>query len=747
MTLGGRRSGVDIPSDMGTEAELALAAGFFGGMFVTAVVLWFHERRTRQVLEDVSGRLRRNEARTHALLRESRDVLALVDRDGTLRYISPAADRILGRSSAQFSGTTFAALIHPEDRPRVIAALEAPAAPGGQTQRLECRVQHRDGHWVLLEAAIEDLRHDPSVDGIVMTCRDVSERQRADGDLCEAQERFRATFEHAPIGMALIGLDGRFGQVNRALAQMLGRAEDQLAGAPVLAVINPDDQDAAHAAIRGLIAGEVPNTRIEHRYMHADGRPVWADVTMSLVRDAHLTPRHLIAQVEDITEHRANGAQLAHQAVYDPLTGLPNRQRFVELLSQALVANRGAGPVAVLLLDLDHFQVVNDSLGHPAGDRLLVAVGDRLRAAIRPNDVVARFGSDEFTILCLGVPDKSTAFELANRVAAAIAKPVALVEGEVFVTASIGIAISSGDLDTPETLLRNADAGMHQAKDCGRARSETYDEHARDRTVRHLRTGNDLHRALERQELRMHYQPIVSLETGRISGFEALLRWEHPERGLVQADEFIPLAEETGLVVPIGSYALEQACQQAAVWHRNGANVTMSVNLSPRQLVEPALVESVAAVLGHSEIDADTVWLEITESTLMRDAESAVTTLRALRALGVHLSVDDFGTGYSSMSYLKRFPVEALKVDRSFIDGLGREPEDTAICTAVVSLAHALGLRAVAEGVEAPEQLAELRALGCELAQGYLFGRPAPADAYGARPDRHHWARLNDRER
>jgi diguanylate cyclase (GGDEF)-like protein/PAS domain S-box-containing protein len=732
---------------MGTEAELALAAGFFGGMFVTAVVLWFHERRTRQVLEDASGRLRRNEARTHALLRESRDVLAIVDRDGTLRYVSPVADRILGRSSAQFSGTTLAALIHPEDRPRVVAALDAPAAPGGRTQRLEFRVQHRDGHWVVLEAAIENLRHDPAIDGVVMTCRDVSERQRADGDLCEAQERFRATFEHAPIGMALIGLDGRIGHVNRALAQMLGRAEDQLAGAPVLAVIHPGDQDAAHAAMRGLIAGEIPSARVKHRFVHADGRAVWVDVTMSLIRDAHLTPGHLIAQVEDITERRASGAQLAHQAVHDPLTGLPNRQRFVELLSQALGATHGAEPVAVLSLGLDRFQVVNDSLGHSAGDRLLVAVGDRLRSATRPNDVVARFGSDQFTILCFGVLNESTAFELANRVAAAVAKPVVLVEGEVFVTASVGIAMSTGDLDTPEAIIRNADTAMHGAKEQGRGRSEAYDEHAHDQAVRHLRTGNDLHRALERHELRMHYQPIISLETGRISGFEALLRWEHPERGLVGPDEFVPLAEETGLVVPIGQWALEQACHQVATWHANGARLTMSVNLSPRQLTEPTLVDAVAAGIKGLGVDPDTLWLEITETTLMGDAEAAVTTLRALRALGVHLAVDDFGTGYSSMTYLKRFPVEALKVDRSFVDGLGREPEDTAICTAVVSLAHALGLRAVAEGVETPDQLAELRTLGCELAQGYLFGRPAPADTYGARPDHHLWPRLTERER
>jgi diguanylate cyclase (GGDEF)-like protein len=389
----------------------------------------------------------------------------------------------------------------------------------------------------------------------------------------------------------------------------------------------------------------------------------------------------------------------------------------------------------VLFLDLDHFQGVNDSLGHAAGDRLLVAVADRLRAAIRPTDTLARFTGDEFTILCHGVPDEATAVDLASRVSTAVAKPVMLVEGEVYVTASVGIALATGELETAERLLRNADAAMHRAKEQGRARAGVYDPHTHGQALQHLRTGNALHRALERHELLMHYQPILSLETGRVSGFEALLRWQHPERGLVCPNEFVPRAEETGPVVPIGVWALETSCQQAVRWHQQGAPVTISVNLSPRQLVEPTLVDAVATVLGRTGIDPAYVWLEITESTLMHDAESAVRTLTALRALGVHLSVDDFGTGYSSMTYLKRFPVESLKVDRSFVDGLGRDTEDSAICTAVVTLAHALGLRAVAEGVETVDQLAVLRTLGCEMGQGYLFGRPAPPDVWGERPD------------
>ncbi|HSO95229.1 MAG TPA: EAL domain-containing protein [Acidimicrobiia bacterium] len=728
---------------MGTEAGLALAAGFFAGMFVTAAMLWFHERRTRRALEEVSARVNRNEARSQALLRESCDVLALVGRDGTLKYVSPAADRMLGRSVTRFVGTQPAALVHPDDQVRLTAALDGAAAE--RARNLELRIQHEDGHWVLVEATVDDLRNDPVVDGIIVAFHEVGERRQLEAELREAQEQFRSTFEHAPIGMALTSLDGRFVRVNRALAQMVGRAEDQLEGASVLALTHPDDREAAHDATRRLVTGQDPNHRLEQRFVHTDGRPVWIALTASPVRDPHGHPLYLMSQIEDVTERRASGARLAHQAVHDPLTGLPNRVRFVERLQHALGSQNGSGRVAVLFVDLDHFQVINDSLGHAAGDRLLVAVADRLRAAIRPSDTLARFAGDEFTILCTGVPDEATAFELAERIAAAVAKPLALVEGEVFVTASVGIAVATGELETPEILLRSADAAMHRAKEQGRARAEIYDTNSHDQAIRHLRTGNDLHRALERSELRIHYQPILSLETGQLAGFEALLRWEHPERGLVRPDEFVSLAEETGLVVPIGSWALEEACQRAAGWHRRGAPVTISVNLSPRQLAEPSLPHVVASVLRKTQINPDKVWLEITESTLMRDAESAVTRLRALRALGVHLSVDDFGTGYSSMSYLKRFPVEALKVDRSFVDGLGREPEDSAICTAVISLAHALGLRAVAEGVETPEQLAELRTLGCEMAQGYLFGKPAPAEVYGERPDERGWSNLTHR--
>jgi EAL domain-containing protein (putative c-di-GMP-specific phosphodiesterase class I) len=312
-------------------------------------------------------------------------------------------------------------------------------------------------------------------------------------------------------------------------------------------------------------------------------------------------------------------------------------------------------------------------------------------------------------------------------------------EGEVFVTASIGIALSGGGNDSPETLLRNADTAMYRAKELGRDRAELFDAREHHRAVDDLRTGNELHRAIERGELRVHYQPMIHLETGTLFGFEALIRWEHPERGLVPPMEFVPLAEETGLIVPLGVWALEQACQQAVRWHEaspDGPQLSMSVNLSPRQLAEPALPNDVARVLHDTGVQPSALWLEITESTLMRDAESALSALGALQALGLHLAVDDFGTGYSSLAYLERLPVEALKIDRSFTEGVGVRRDSTAIVGAVVGLARALRLSTVAEGIETRGQFQQLRAMGCEVGQGFLFGPARPPEVFGADPRR-----------
>jgi len=420
----------------------------------------------------------------------------------------------------------------------------------------------------------------------------------------------------------------------------------------------------------------------------------------------------------------------------DPLTGLPDRVDFVDRVGASLDRGAGEKRVAVLVIGLDHFKMVNDALGHEAGDGLLETIAQRLLWALRPSDTLARLGGDEFLVLCEEVGDADHAHELAAEITDQISRPVMLEDGEVFVTASIGIA-TSGPGATAPALVRDADTAMWRAKDRGRARFELFDGRTREGAVGDLRTGSALRRALERGEFAVYFQPVIDLERGGVTGFEALLRWRHPERGLVAPGEFIGLAETTGLIVPIGAWVLEEACRQTARWQEEAAPappLTISVNLSPRQLAEPTLPDDVARIVRDTGVHPDSVWLEITENTLMVDAESAIGVLQALQGQGVHIAIDDFGTGYSSLSYLKRLPVEALKVDQTFVDGLGRDAEDTALATACVSLAHALGLTAIAEGVESPAQLAELRTLGCEFAQGFLFAEPHPAIDLGERP-------------
>jgi diguanylate cyclase (GGDEF)-like protein/PAS domain S-box-containing protein len=719
------------------EPWLYLGAGLIVSLLLFALV-WVLTRAKSLALgmvDTATETLRESEERFRALLADSSDILAVIGDDGVLTYANPAGTRLLGYDTEAMLGKPMFDLIHPDDLEAVLIALAAMLETGEVSEPVEFRMLAADGTWLSLEAVANNMMETPSVGGIVVNARDITQRIRTEADLRDAEERFRNAFEYAPIGMTLAGTDGRLLRVNQAYARMLGRSQADLVGASLKELTHPDDWDQNDVEIQRLVKGESEGFRMEKRYLHADGSVVWVSLSQSIVHDSHGEPSYMVGQVEDITEQRATGERLAHQAIHDPLTGLPNRLLFLDRLRLALGrAARQRHCVAVLLLDLDHFKVVNDSLGHSAGDRLLAAIADRMRGTLRPTDTVARFGGDEFVLLCDEISDEATARELADRVARLVARPVTLAEGEVFVTASIGIALSGGDRETPETLIRDADAAMYRAKENGRARAELFDERSHDRAINQLRTGNELHHALERGEFRVYYQPVIQLETNSVLGFEALVRWEHPERGLVMPGDFIGLAEESGLIVPIGAWVLAESCRQIARWQAAAGNsrlLTMSVNLSPRQLNEPTLPADVARILRETGANGEAIWLEITETTLMHDGASAILALRALRSLGVHLAVDDFGTGYSSLSYLKRFPVEALKVDQTFVDGLGRESEDTAIVTACVSLAHALGLVAVAEGVETPLQLAELRTLGCEGAQGYLFGHPQPAAFYG----------------
>jgi diguanylate cyclase (GGDEF)-like protein len=447
------------------------------------------------------------------------------------------------------------------------------------------------------------------------------------------------------------------------------------------------------------------------------------------------TVYRIVGVFEDVTERKEAEIQLAHQAYYDPLTQLPNRHFFTERLAQALAGrDEQAGRIALFFLDLDRFKVINDSLGHELGDRLLTIVAERLRVAMRPGDLIARLGGDEFTILLEGLHSLEEALAVARRCIAMIQRPVLLAGREVVVTPSIGIVFNPGARTTTD-LMRDADVALYQAKGQGRGRFVLFDQAMNARALARLDLEADLRRALHAGEFALVYQPILALPARRIVGVEALIRWHHPARGMISPLDFIPIAEEIGLIVPLGRWVLTEACRQLREWQRTNpaaADLTLSVNLSAREFRQPDSVEVIAAILAESGLAPERLQLEITESVLMDDARATILALESLNALNVRLAIDDFGTGYSSLAYLKRFPLDTLKIDRLFIDKLDSDGEDAAIVRAIVTLAHTLGLTVVAEGIEREAQIPFLVALGCEEGQGYYFARPLPPAALDA---------------
>jgi diguanylate cyclase (GGDEF)-like protein/PAS domain S-box-containing protein len=495
-----------------------------------------------------------------------------------------------------------------------------------------------------------------------------------------------------------------------------------------LSMLHPDDREHVMAVHQHALETN-SSYEMEERVVWPDGQvrtlASWGEV----IADDDGKPLRMVGICWDITERRAIEEQLAHEALHDALTGLPNRNLLEDRLTMAIRAlARREQPLGVLLVDVDRFKVVNDSLGHEAGDGVIVELGQRIAGAIRPGDTVARFGGDTFVVLCEELTSAGEALGIAQRVQEATGQPIDVAGNELVLSVSTGIALADDPDVLPGSLLRDADSAMHVAKRSGRARSVVFVDEMRDQALGRLETETQLRKAIAQGELRVHYQPILGLGSRTVVGLEALVRWEHPTRGLVPPSEFVPIAEETGLVVPLGEWVLEQACRQLRAWDAVMPGLTVSVNLSGVQITQPDIVSRIAAVLDTTGVDAHRIALEITESVLMRDAEDTLSVLRALKDLGVKLHVDDFGTGYSSLSYLKRFPVDALKVDRSFVDGLGDDPDDIAIVGAIVGLAHSLGMETIAEGVESEAQLAVLERLGCEAAQGYLFSRPLVAD-------------------
>jgi diguanylate cyclase (GGDEF)-like protein/PAS domain S-box-containing protein len=695
---------------------------------------------TIKVLEWFAVARETSEGRFEALVHEASDIIVVVAASGGLSYVSPAFDRILGFSADAFLLRTAAEMMHPDD----LAGMRARSAEFTENMglRTELRLRHADGTWRWFDAKVTNHLENPKVRGIVSNLHDITERKQAEEELREAHERFRSAFENAPIGIATADLKGQILRANTAYGRIVGHPAVELCGVNVHDLTHPQDRESSKvemARFVSSISSTSDTYHIEKRYLHADGHDVWVSVNDSCVCDEDRRPLYLIEQIEDVTERRSLRERLAYAAIHDPLTTLPNRVLFMDRLEVALSrADRLRRRSAVIFLDLDRFKLVNDSMGHAAGDELLKVVAERLRTTVRPSDTVARFGGDEFVVLCDEITDEGTGFEIAERLAGALSKPINLTDGEIFVTASQGLAFSGAGDDSASGLLRDADSAMYMAKERGRARIEAFDPQSHGVALKQMHTLSQLHRALDRGEFRVYYQPIVDLQTGCLAGVEALLRWQHPTRGLLHPAEFLSMTEESGLIVAVGAWVLDNACRQLVRWQQErrirgapGLSVGVSVNLSPRQLVEPNIIDQVANIVDSSSIDPSELWLEITEGVLAADTESTIEILQGLRELGVRLSIDDFGSGYASLGYLKRFPVGALKIDRSFVEGLGQGVADAAIVGMVVNLARSLGLMCIAEGVERSEQLDELRALGCDFAQGFLLGVPLPAETLG----------------
>jgi diguanylate cyclase (GGDEF)-like protein/PAS domain S-box-containing protein len=709
----------------------------------------------------------RSDARLSALVQNLSDVITVVDTTGAIIYTSPAAHEVFGFVEGDTSYVDPLARVHPDERDAVIEAFGEQIA-GSTIEPVRFRLEAGDGEWHYVEAVARDMTEDPAVGGIVVTTRDVTARTRAEflvadqahvltliargsplpvtlAALCEVTERH---VRGATCGVLLVDQHRQILRLSSGprvpveLAEAchdvpivgtedaLGTTVSRGASSVVLDIANdPRTVSIREVAQQCGVGGIWTNPIFD-----SDGRSVLGALVTFLedAREPGAAEREvaqMFAQTAAIAiERQAAEDLLAHRANHDLLTGLPNRGLFVDFLGQALARSvREGDGIAVLFLDVDRFKHVNDGLGHDAGDVLLREIARRLKEAVRPSDVVARFGGDEFTVLCAGldpVGAEEQASELAQRLLDSIERPLHLDGEDRRLSASLGIAMAC-PASTPDGLLHDADAAMYEAKQRGKARYEIFDDGMRSAMNARLDLEARLERAIERDEFRLVVQPIVDLPTGRCVAAEALLRWQDPDLGFVTPDAFIGLAEDTGLIIPIGEWALEEACRLVAKWEDLGLlapEFTMAVNLSARQVGQADLVERVRAVIERSGPTASRLCLEITESVLME--ESSVAAMTALKALGVRLSIDDFGTGYSSLGYLKRFPVDSVKVDRSFVDGLGVEGEDSAIVAAVVSLGHALGLSVVAEGVETSGQLHQLLALGCDRAQGYWFSGP-----------------------
>jgi len=659
---------------------------------------------------------------------------------GSYIFANPALCEISGYDMAHLDGVTFGELCHPDDLATARETLESLTSGAVDETDAELRIRRRDGTqiWVRQHrSVIKDPAGDPLY--FLSHTEDISERKAsaaalesaraiADEALHESESRYRLLAEHGADMIVCTRPDRTRAYVSPASQRLLGYAPAEIMETDFAAYLHPDDRERVQRAYGAFILCGGAETHA-YRLRHKNGHYVWVESHWVATLVAPLTSAGtedsvVVAIVRDISERKAAETKIAWMARHDALTGLANRVLLREQLEAAQAFVEKGGSVAVLSLDLDHFKSVNDSLGHAVGDALLQGMAERLERCVRQNDTVARLGGDEFVIVLMGVASRAEAAQRGQRIVDLLSERYDVDGHQLLVTASVGIAMSPRDGVLPHDLLKKADVALYCAKADGRGAQRLFEPSmAASRLVR-LETEGELRGALAADQFVIYYQPIVGVESGEVAGFEALIRWQHPLRGLVPPDEFIPIAEETGMILPLGEWVLRQACRDAARWPKP---IRLSVNVSPTQLRSPAFLETVCSALLESGLPAERLDIEITESVLLQECDGTLDVLNELRRLGIGMSLDDFGTGYSSLGYLRSFRFERIKIDRSFVGDLLQRAESEAIVRAVIGIGNALGIATVAEGVETRAQLQRLRSHGCSQAQGYLFSKPRPA--------------------
>jgi diguanylate cyclase (GGDEF)-like protein/PAS domain S-box-containing protein len=708
----GRRITLEVNSSIVTQGNVPIA--------VQGIARDITERKRAQ------EQSRKSEERYRDLFENANDLIYTHDLNGRFTSLNRAGEVITGYTRDEALEMNIADVVAPEYLEGA-RSMTARKIEDERPTTYELEIVAKDGHRVFLELSTRLIHSEGLPVGVQGIARDISERRQAQQNLHNTVSLFASTIESTADGIIVMSLDREIVTCNGKFAEMWGVPEEMIEskdGGPLLVHMlgKLRNYEESLQSTEKLFADPLATTtevlelldgRIYERY--------------SQPQFMNNMPVGRVCCFRDITERTRAEEKLRQYALHDTLTGLPNRVEFMNQLRDAVERTSGNdyAKFAVLFLDLDRFKVINDSLGHAVGDKLLVAIAERLKACVRPGDVVARLGGDEFTILLNRSGTEREVTRVAVRLQGKISEPFKIDNYEVFTTASIGIIVSGNRTRTAEELLRDADAAMYRAKESGKARYEIFDLDMHVRNMNLLQVETDLRHAVERQEFEVLYQPIVDLDTGRVAEFEALIRWRHPEHGMVSPNEFVGVAEETGLIIPIGRWILEESCRQIAEWQRKySMPLSISVNLSAKQLMHPTLTSQVKAVIERTGIAASQLKLEVTESTVMEHSEKSLKVLSELDALGIALSTDDFGTGYSSLSYLQKFPFERLKIDRSFIHSMDEDKKSGAIVKTILMLGENLGIDVVAEGIETLSQLEKLRALGCKSGQGYYFSRP-----------------------